>query len=222
MLINQIKMHQTTLSDPQLFSKSDAVEDIRGSQLYKLLQKTSVDFLHSNAERAFKNLTQFSFSDLEIVSKSAQTVCAKLADKMRKKVLDEELPDVKIVIKGQLHSELQNVGKLAEKEMLSEYLMNLMKSEDDQGVPFRQGQGYVHPADINVVQMAGDAQLNFGIQKDMLKVLFPEGFNLQDIELNGKDLVLESNGHNIAPISEQSEDKENYISGNVHVKGGRQ
>lgn len=219
MLISQIKLHQTTLSDPQLFSKSDSVEDIRASQLYKLLQKTSVDFLASNAERALKNLTQFSFSDLEIVSKSAQTVCAKLADKMRKKVLDEELPDVKIAVKGEIHSEVQNVGDLAGKEVLSRYLMEVMKGEEDQGVPFREGQGYLRAADVNWLQVHRESELRFGLQKDLLKVLFPEGFNLKDIELNGKDTFLENNSQDIVPISEQSEDKENYISGNVHVKG---
>jgi hypothetical protein len=212
-------MHQTTLSNPQLFSKSETPTNLKVNYLYKLLQKKSIDFLYSNAERAFKNLTQFSFSDLEIVSKSGQTVCAKLADKMRKKILDEELPDVKILIKGDLKPELESVSNLTSKELLSKYLMNVMKNnKEQQGVPFKRGQGYIKPEDINFLQVKEESSLKFGIQKELLKVLFPEGYDLKDIELNGDMLEFEEK-KSISSISEQSEDKENYISGNLQVKG---
>ena len=212
-------MHQTTLSNPQLFSKTETPTNLKVNYLFKLLQKKSIDFLYSNAERAFKNLTQFSFSDLEIVSKSGQTVCAKLADKMRNKILDEELPDVKISIKGDLNPEKESVSNLKTKEILSKYLMNIMKNnEEQQGVPFKKGQGYIKPEDINYLQVKEESTLKFGIQKDLLKVLFPEGFDLKDIELNAADFQFEDK-RKISSISEQSADKENYISGNLQVKG---
>ena len=221
LLVKEVKVHQTSLGNPQLFLQSDGLQHLKGNQLYKLLQKKSIDFLSLNAERALRNLTQFSFSDLEIVSKSGQTVCAKLADKMRNKMLDEELQDVKVSLQASLTPKKEEEG-LSSKEALSEVLMEMLKTrtcESEEGVPFRKGKGYLRPEEVRLLQQKGDSQVHFGIQKELLKVLFPEGFNVKDIELNGGEVELEKNA-DISRISEQSEEKENYISGNLQVRGG--
>jgi hypothetical protein len=136
-------------------------------------------------------------------------------------MLDEELPDVRVSLKAKLDSIPRNPSKLKNEELLSKYLMDIMKGnrgEFGQGVPFKAGESYLKPTEIKNVQIDENQKTEFNVQKELLKVLFPEGFNLKDIELEGMDLTPD-NKDDIEPISEQSSDKENYVSGNLHIKG---
>lgn len=117
----------------------------------------------------------------------------------------------------------KNPDQLSQTENLSNYLMNVMKNQENelgQGVPFKGGESYVKPQEIRNVEVTGEDKVKFGVQKELLKVLFPEGFNLKDIELEG-EVIRANREEEIVPISEQEEDEENYISGNLQVKGGR-
>ena len=196
--------------------------------MYKLLQKRSIEFLQKNAESALQNLTQFSFSDLEIVSKSGQTVCAKLADKMRRKMLDEELPDIDLSIQGELNlsdSALLNKD-IFQVEGLRTFLLDSMKEKTKDitdALPMRAGQNYIKIEDLKDlkrIQRGQDSNLEFKLEKGLLKILFPEGFNLKNIELNGgMQIPIGHTQGSCTPIDEQPSEDEKYKSDNPHMKG---
>lgn len=145
-------------------------------ELRKLFEKESLDFLQKNAETSLKNLKQFSFSDLEIVSKSAQKVCAKLAEKMRNQIQDEELGEVVINIRGQLESEDYSFRSHID-------LVTFLK----QGLGKYKEESWLQEEDLMKRDIGEDfTKAKTEVQKGLFEVLFPKGHRLRDIELRGE------------------------------------
>lgn len=141
-----------------------------------MFEKESLDFLQKNAENSLKNLKQFSFSDLEIVSKSAQTVCAKLAEKMRSQILDEDLNDVVVNVRGQLESE--DYSFRSHVDLVTFFQQGLGKYKEE---------AWLHERDLVDRDIGEDAtRAKTEVQKGLFEVLFPQGHRLRDIELRAE------------------------------------
>ena len=141
----------------------------------KLFEKESLDFLQKNAEKSLKNLKHFSFSDLEIVSKSAQKVCAKLAEKMRNQIQDEELGEILVNIQGKFKSEGHTFKN--HKEMISFF---------QQRLGHYKGKPWLQEQDLKNEETGEDfTEAKSEIEKGLFEILFPEGHRLRDIELRG-------------------------------------
>jgi hypothetical protein len=145
-------------------------------ELRKLFEKESLDFLQKNAENSLRNLKQFSFSDLEIVSKSAQKVCATLAEKMRSQIQDEELGDVVVNVRGQLESE--DYSFRSHIDLLTFFQQGLGKYKNE---------SWLQEKDLINRDIGKDiTKAKTEVQKGLFEVLFPQGHRLRDIELRGE------------------------------------
>ena len=121
-------------------------------------------------------MKQFSFSDLEIVSKSAHKVCAKLAEKMRNQIQDEELGEIVINLNGQLESD-NNLFK-THKDVVNFFKQGLGKYKED---------SWLHKNDLIKKDIGkDDTKAEAEIQKGLFEILFPKGHRLRDIELRGE------------------------------------
>jgi hypothetical protein len=160
-------------------------------ELRKLFERESLDFLQKNAENSLKNLKQFSFSDLEIVSKSAQKVCAKLAEKMRSQIQDEELGDVVVNVRGQLESD--DYSFRSHMDLLTFFQQGLGKYKDE---PWLQEKDMLNK-DIGKDITKAKTE----VQKGLFEVLFPQGHKLRDIELRGETFFQRSKLNKIWEVS---------------------
>lgn len=113
---------------------------------------------------------------MEIVSKSAQTVCAKLAEKMRSQILDEELGDVVVNVRGQLQSE--DYSFRSHVDLLTFFQQGLGQYKD---------QAWLQEKDLVNRDIGKDStKAQTEVQKGLFEVLFPQGHRLRDIELRGE------------------------------------
>jgi hypothetical protein len=181
-----------------------------------LFQSKSVSFLHQNAERALYNLKNFSFSDLEIVSHSGQTVCAKLAEKMRAKMLDEQLEDVHLSFQGQVQGpfsqEFLNNESFSQQNSLKTVLDKIVNAEKANS-----RLSHWHSSQMNYfaeneirLKRSNQESISFQVQKPLLDTLFPGGFKLKTVDLDSS-LDHSRNDTQINEISQiDEEDEEHY------------
>lgn len=146
-----------------------------------------MNFLQRNAEQSLKNLKHFSFSDLEIVSKSAQKVCAKLAEKMRDQIQDEDLGDVVVNIQGNVKSEDHPIR--SHLNMLNFFQQKLGKYKNEP---------WLQEKDLIKGEITEDMTVpKTEVQKGLFEILFPWGHRLRDIEIRTDMFFQKSKSHKI-------------------------
>lgn len=145
-------------------------------------------------------------------------MCAELAAKMRKKMLDEDLPDVRLHVKSQINRPASELGPLVVKDNLAKYLQEKVVTQAN-GVPLKTGENYLEAGDFGKLDLKENGTvLDFDLRKHVLKILFPEGHKLKDVKLNEEIEDFPSRSQ-CPPIEEDPTEIDNYIEDRPSMMG---
>lgn len=147
-------------------------------------------------------------------------MCAKLADKMRIKMLDEELEDIHLSFEGKIQGPisqkfLNDETFIQNKNSSFKNLLNEITSTEKSNLNLNQinqfEPNYFTEKEIKVNQNNSDS-ISFQIQKSLFNILFPEGFKLKNVDLDANLDPIDNKPkfNRISKIDEESGEDYNF------------